>query len=146
MKPSEYVESWRILLWDKAFQPFLHPAANPPFLKGSTFEDHPGAPLAEKRVLYRYFPIPFTSLNVFHFILTIHCTFSYCCFAVKVHHAGAHSKAGNARPEPSSLLPGLAPALLRPLHVYSSATKEVCIQPPSSWVLVPRLCCELYSR
>ena len=56
MKPSEYVESWRILLWDKAFLPFLHPAANPPFLKGSTFDTHPGAPLAENRVLYRYFP------------------------------------------------------------------------------------------
>ena len=55
MKPSDYVESWRILLWDKAFQPFLNSAAKPLFLKGSTFEDHPGAPLAEKRVLYRYF-------------------------------------------------------------------------------------------
>jgi hypothetical protein len=64
MKPAEYVESWRILLWDKAFQPFLHSAANPPFLKGSSFEDHPGAPQAEKRVLYRYFPKPYASLIV----------------------------------------------------------------------------------
>lgn len=53
-KPADYVESWRILLWDKAFQPFLNPAANPPFLKSSVFEDHPGAPLVEKRVFYRY--------------------------------------------------------------------------------------------
>lgn len=56
-RPADYVESWRILLWDKAFQSFLNPAANPPFLKSSVFEDHLGAPLAEKRVSYRYFSL-----------------------------------------------------------------------------------------
>ena len=53
-KPSDYVESWRILLWDKAFQPFLNPSAKPAFLKSFVFEKHPGAPLAVKRVSYQY--------------------------------------------------------------------------------------------
>lgn len=61
-KPSDHIESWRILLQVKAFQPFLNPATNPPFLKGSIFEDHPGAPLAEKWVFYRYVSIFLSSL------------------------------------------------------------------------------------
>ena len=74
-KPSDYVESWRILLWDKAFQLFLNPLAKPAFLKSYMFEKHPGAPLAVKRVSYRYvfflwsflcfFLSPFPNLNYF---------------------------------------------------------------------------------
>ena len=64
-KPSDYVESWRILLWDKAFQPFLNPAAKPAFLKSSTFEKHPGALLVVNRVFYRYVIFLWSSSSFF---------------------------------------------------------------------------------
>ena len=74
-KPSDYVESWRILLKDKAFQSFLNLSAKPAFLKSSVFEKHPGALLAVKRISYRYvfflwsflcfFLSPFPNLNYF---------------------------------------------------------------------------------
>lgn len=54
LRPDAYVESWRILLWDKAFPTFLGRRAEKPFDKKSDFTNFPGAADAVKRVTYRY--------------------------------------------------------------------------------------------
>jgi hypothetical protein len=51
--PSDFVESWRIVLWEKAFMPFFAPKDKKAYTKKSTFSDFPGAKLAVKRVVYR---------------------------------------------------------------------------------------------
>lgn len=53
LKPSDYVERWRIMLWEKAFLSFLHPNIKPPFLKSTKLDNVPSADLAIKRLLYR---------------------------------------------------------------------------------------------
>lgn len=57
LKPAEYLERWRMILWDKAFLSFLHPSLKPPFLKSTRFEDAALTDIAVKRVLYRYIPL-----------------------------------------------------------------------------------------
>lgn len=54
LKPSDYVERWRIILWEKAFFSFLHPNIKPPFLKSTRLDNVPSADLAIKRLLYRF--------------------------------------------------------------------------------------------
>ena len=54
LKPSDYVERWRIMLWEKAFLSFLHPNIKPPFLKSTRLDNVPSADLAIKRLLYRF--------------------------------------------------------------------------------------------
>jgi hypothetical protein len=53
MRPREYVEHWRILLWDKAFKPYLgdHPVIA--FAKGDNLLEFDEGALAIKRVAYR---------------------------------------------------------------------------------------------
>ena len=53
-RPDAYVESWRILLWEKAFPTFLGTRADKTFDKKSDFSTFPGAADAVKRVTYRY--------------------------------------------------------------------------------------------
>jgi hypothetical protein len=50
---SDYVESWRIQLWDKAFIPFLGSKDKKDYNKKSKFSDFPGTDMAVKRVVYR---------------------------------------------------------------------------------------------
>ncbi len=51
-RPGDYVESWRILLWDKAFPTFIGSKADPPFDKKSNFSKFPWTTQAVKRVVY----------------------------------------------------------------------------------------------
>lgn len=58
LKPAEYVEKWRSLLWKKAFHSYLSEDASPRFLKGSEIAKFDGGTIAG-RLFYR-----FVSLNV----------------------------------------------------------------------------------
>ncbi|HYP43030.1 MAG TPA: hypothetical protein VEQ18_03330 [Candidatus Nitrosocosmicus sp.] len=51
--PSQYVETYRILLWDKAFLPFFNARADPVYKKETKFTGYPGTGSAIQRVLYR---------------------------------------------------------------------------------------------
>lgn len=51
LKPSQYVEKWRVLLWDKAYIPLIR--AGPPFTKGSKLRTFKFGSIAINRVLYR---------------------------------------------------------------------------------------------
>ena len=51
IKASDYVQKWRIMLWDKAF--FTLVRAVPPFSKGTKLLDFHFGEIAMKRVLYR---------------------------------------------------------------------------------------------
>jgi hypothetical protein len=53
-KPSDYVESWRILLWDKAFIPFFGNKDQKLYTKKSIFKEFPGTESAVRRIVYRY--------------------------------------------------------------------------------------------
>ena len=80
LRPDAYVESWRILLWEKAFPAFLSTRAEKPFDKKSDFSTFPGAADVVKRVTYRYdiyelrlcilFTFRFHSMSI-HMILII---------------------------------------------------------------------------
>jgi hypothetical protein len=52
-QPDDYVDCWRILLWDKAFVQFFGQNNKKLYSKKSVFKDYPGAESALKRVLYR---------------------------------------------------------------------------------------------
>ena len=53
LRPREYVDHWRIVLWDKAFNPYLGDKPDIPFAKGDNLlEFEEGAPNI-KRVAYR---------------------------------------------------------------------------------------------
>lgn len=58
LKTGDYVERWRIALWEKAFIPFFKGGTS--FTKKSQLEDMPTGIQAIKRVLFRY---SLTSLN-----------------------------------------------------------------------------------
>jgi hypothetical protein len=53
-EPGDFVESSRILLWDKAFPTFIGKSADKPFDKKSIFAKFPGTAQVVKRVTYRY--------------------------------------------------------------------------------------------
>ena len=53
LDPSQYVERWRISLWDKAFLPFLASKTNVNFSKSSVLKEFEGGENAWRRVLYR---------------------------------------------------------------------------------------------
>ena len=53
-QPGDFVESSRILLWDKAFPTFIGKKAEKHFDKKSNFAKFPGTAEVVKRVTYRY--------------------------------------------------------------------------------------------
>ena len=54
LKPADYIDMWRISVWDKTFLPFFSPNADPPFLKSKVLKDFPNGLMAFRRVLYKY--------------------------------------------------------------------------------------------
>ena len=61
MRPTDYVEKWRMILWEKAFMLFVHPSVKPPFSKGSNFNDLLKVDLLIQRLLYRFYLFLFSS-------------------------------------------------------------------------------------
>jgi hypothetical protein len=53
LRPSEYVEHWRISLWNKAFKRYVGESADIKFCKGDKLLEFEEGPLAVKRVAYR---------------------------------------------------------------------------------------------
>lgn len=54
VKPIDYVEKWRLLLWDKAFDEYLVENANPKFVKGSDLRKIAGGTVTGDRLIFRY--------------------------------------------------------------------------------------------
>lgn len=61
--PSQYVETYRILLWDKAFLPFFNAEADPVYKKETKFTKYPGTGSVVQRVLYRYYKFYCSTLS-----------------------------------------------------------------------------------
>ena len=61
LKPGEFVDRWRIVLWNQAFLPFFisktskdsKDSKDSKFVKGSNLFKFPGGPMAIKCVVYR---------------------------------------------------------------------------------------------
>lgn len=53
LKPAEYVEKWRLMLWKKAFPFFLSENASPRYIKGSELLKIDGGKSAG-RLIYRF--------------------------------------------------------------------------------------------
>jgi len=53
LRPAEYVEHWRLLLWDKAFRVYFHDKGDLKFSKGLNIMEFEEGPIAVKRVAYR---------------------------------------------------------------------------------------------
>lgn len=53
LRPREYVDHWRIVLWDKAFNPYLGDKPDIPFAKGDNLLEFEEGALAIKRVAYQ---------------------------------------------------------------------------------------------
>ena len=54
LKPTEYVEHWRVIVWDKAFRVYFDEKAELKFTKGVNILEFEEGPIAVKRVAYRY--------------------------------------------------------------------------------------------
>ena len=87
--PKEFVDRWRILLWKKAFLPFLSPAKGTKFVKGMDLRAFDGGEQAIKRILYvcfiflitiLYFTILIAILYFTIFITVYLFYLLYCCF------------------------------------------------------------------
>jgi hypothetical protein len=53
LRPHEYVDQWRIVLWDRAIKPYLGDKPNIPFAKCDNFLEFEEGVLVIKRVAYR---------------------------------------------------------------------------------------------
>ena len=88
LMPEDYVEKWRLLLWDKAFDAYLGPKASPRFIKGSHIDKIVGGGLTKKRLMFRFAPIFFFSIFNHNRILRI---VSKCFKSVQVSETRARS-------------------------------------------------------
>jgi hypothetical protein len=53
LQPSNYVEHWRLILWDKAFRVYFDGKGDLKFVKGLDLTKFNEGPVAIKRVAYR---------------------------------------------------------------------------------------------
>jgi hypothetical protein len=53
LQPSNYVEHWRLILWDKAFRVYFDDKGELKFVKGLDLMEFVEGPIAIKRVAYR---------------------------------------------------------------------------------------------
>ena len=68
--PKEFVDRWRILLWEKAFLPIFSPAKGAKFVKGMDLNTFDSGEQAINRILYRYFTF-LIAIVYFTFIISI---------------------------------------------------------------------------
>ena len=55
LQPKDYIDKWRILLWDRAFLPLFASKASPKFTKDTKLRKMDGGSKIINRCLYRYF-------------------------------------------------------------------------------------------
>lgn len=53
LQPANYVEHWRLILWDKAFLVYFDDKGDLKFVKGLDLLEFEEGPIAIKRVAYR---------------------------------------------------------------------------------------------
>ena len=53
LQPSNYVEHWRLILWDKAFQVYFDDKGDLKFVKGLDLTEFEEGPIAIKRIAYQ---------------------------------------------------------------------------------------------
>jgi hypothetical protein len=53
LQPSNYVEHWRLILWDKAFRVYFDDKGELKFVKGLDINEFDEGPIAIKHVAYR---------------------------------------------------------------------------------------------
>ena len=53
LQPANYVEHWRLILWDKAFQVYFDDKGDLKFVKGIDLMEFDEGPITIKRVAYR---------------------------------------------------------------------------------------------
>ena len=54
LQPKDYIDKWRILLWDRAFLPLFAAKASPKFMKGMELKKMDGGTKIINCSLYRY--------------------------------------------------------------------------------------------
>ena len=54
LQPKDYIDKWRILLWDRAFLPLFASKASPKFTKGTELRKMDGGTKIINRCLSRY--------------------------------------------------------------------------------------------
>ena len=54
LRPKDYIDKWRILLWDRAFLPLFAGKASPKFTKGTKLRKMDGGTKIINRCFYRY--------------------------------------------------------------------------------------------
>ena len=64
LQPKDYIDNWRILLWDRAFLPLFAAKASSKFTKGTELKKMDGGTKIINRYLYRY-----SSFSFLHFFL-----------------------------------------------------------------------------
>jgi hypothetical protein len=67
----QFIESWRVKLWDKAFLNVFKGTDH--FKKSIAFKDFKGTDLVVKRVVYRYVSFNLTCFKLYNFLL-YNCT------------------------------------------------------------------------
>ena len=53
LQPANYVEHWRLILWDKAFRVYFDDKGDLKFVEGIDLMEFDEGPIAIKRVTYR---------------------------------------------------------------------------------------------
>ena len=53
IQPAQFVEHWRLILWDKAFRVYFDDKGDLKFTKGLNLMEFEEGPIAIKRVAYR---------------------------------------------------------------------------------------------
>ena len=101
LHPSNYVEHWRVILWDKAFRVYFDNKGDLKFSKGLDLLEFDEGPIAIKRVAYRYYFLSFF-LHIIFDSYPFHCHFLTPCSSLSGYiHRELDQK--NALP-PSALL------------------------------------------
>ena len=68
LHPSNHVDHWRLILWDKAFRVYFEDKGDLIFSKGLELLEFDEGPIAIKRVAYRYALLSF--FHLFRFLST----------------------------------------------------------------------------
>lgn len=53
LRPEDYVEHWRLSLWNAGYRDFLSPTAHPKFIRSNDLNKFKNGKLAINRLIYR---------------------------------------------------------------------------------------------
>ena len=84
LDPKEFVDGWRILLWEKAFLPILSPVKGAKFVKGIDLEAFDAGVKAINCILYKYFTFLIAILYFTILIAILYFTFFIVIFLLQI--------------------------------------------------------------